>query len=53
MKTTRWSDQEIREAVKLGHFMTRPALDRAFELIDLGYIDATGTWKLTAKGEAL
>lgn len=51
--TTRWTDRMILEAVRDGHMMTRPATDRAFELIDLGYIDATGTWKLSGKALGL
>jgi hypothetical protein len=41
----------ILESVEKGHGMSPQAKDRAFELIDLGHIDATGTWQLTAKGK--
>jgi len=47
---TQWPDWMILESVEKGHGMSPQAKDRAFELIDLGYIDATGTWRLTAKG---
>jgi len=50
-RTTRWPDWMILESIEKGHMMTPQAKDRAFELIDLGYIDATGTWKLTTKGQ--
>jgi hypothetical protein len=48
---TRWSDAEILDSVKRGHFLTPAAWDRAFELAELGMIDMSGTWRLTAKGE--
>jgi hypothetical protein len=48
---TQWPDWMILESVEKGHGMSPQAKDRAFELIDLGYIDATGTWQLTAKGK--
>lgn len=49
-RRTLWSDWDILDSVERHHGMTTEAKDRAFELIDLGYIDATGTWKLTPKG---
>lgn len=49
-RRTAWSDWDILDSVERHHGMTPEAKDRAFELIDLGYIDATGTWKLTPKG---
>jgi hypothetical protein len=48
---TQWPDWMILESVEKGHGMSPQAKDRAFELIDLGHIDATGTWQLTAKGK--
>lgn|GEM_PF-6582937 len=49
-RQTKWSDWDILDAVERRHGMTPEAKARAFELIDLGYIDAAGTWELTPRG---
>ncbi len=51
-KKTLWSDRMVLESVRDGHLLTSQALERAFDLIDQGFIDAKTTWKLTAKGKA-
>jgi hypothetical protein len=52
-RRSRWSDEMILEAIRDGHGLTGPAMDRAFELADAGFIDTRGTWRLTRKGQAL
>jgi len=47
---TRWPDWMVLESVDKAHLMTPQAMARAYELVDQGYIDARGTWILTAKG---
>ena len=49
-RQTKWSDWDVLDAVERHHGMTPEAKDRALELVDLGYIDATGTWELTPRG---
>jgi hypothetical protein len=49
-RQTKWSDWDILDAVERHHGMTPEAKARALELVDLGYIDATGTWELTPRG---
>jgi hypothetical protein len=48
---TRWTDTMILDSVKQGHMMTAPATERALVLAEHGYIDVSGTWKLTELGE--
>jgi hypothetical protein len=48
---SRWPDWMILESVEKGQGMTPQAKNRAFELAARGYIDITGTWKLTDKGQ--
>lgn len=52
MQTTKtlWSDAMILGSIRSHTALTAPARERAFELVDAGYIDATGTWKLTEAG---
>ena len=47
---TLWPDWMVLESVALHHGYTPQARERAFELGEKGYIDMSGTWKLTAKG---
>jgi hypothetical protein len=47
---TQWPDWMVLESVHLHHGFTPQARERAFKLGKHGYIDMTGTWKLTAKG---
>ncbi len=49
---TRWPDAMILDSIDRHHGMTPQAMNRARELVDFGYIDASGTWVLTAKGRA-
>ncbi len=41
----------ILDSVKQGHLMTAAATERARTLAAAGFIDMTGTWKLTPLGE--
>ncbi len=50
---TQWADRDILDAIAKRHGLTPAARDRAFELAENGYIDVSGTWKLTAKGRRL
>ena len=52
-KTTRWPDWMILETVRDRGSMTPQAEDRAMVLAKEGYIDTSGTWKLTPKGDEL
>lgn len=47
---TRWSDWEILDSIDRGQMVTPEAEVRAVKLAQLGFIDTTGTWRLTAKG---
>ena len=47
---TRWSDAMILDSIERHHMMTPQAMDRAYTLVERGYIDASGTWKLTPRG---
>lgn len=47
---TRWPDWMVLEAVAMHHMTTPQADERARELAAQGFIDTSGTWKLTAKG---
>ncbi len=44
---TGWTDTMILDSIKQGHGLTEPAKERAFELAAAGFIDMSGTWKLT------
>lgn len=46
-----WPDWMILESVYRSEALAPLSKERAYELIDLGYIDASGTWELTRKGE--
>jgi hypothetical protein len=48
---TRWTDAMVLDSVKQHHGMTPQAEARAHELEERGFIDMTGTWKLTRKGQ--
>jgi hypothetical protein len=52
-KKTQWSDALILGTVRSHGLMTPEAQERAYELVDAGYIDAAGTWKLTDAGHRL
>jgi hypothetical protein len=47
---TMWPDWMVLESVAQHTGFTPQARERAFELGERGYIDMSGTWKLTAKG---
>lgn len=47
---TRWTDWEILDSIDKGQMITPQAERRAVKLAQLGFIDTTGTWRLTAKG---
>lgn len=47
---TQWSDTMVLQSVDRHEFLTQQATARAFELADEGYIDTSGTWRLTSKG---
>ena len=49
-RKTQWTDWMILDAIDRGHAMPPEAERRAVKLAQLGFVDTTGTWRLTAKG---
>jgi hypothetical protein len=45
-----WPDWQILDAIDKGHAVPPESEARAAKLAQLGFIDTTGTWRLTAKG---
>jgi hypothetical protein len=46
----KWPDWQILDAIDKGHMVPPESEARAAKLAQLGFIDTTGTWRLTAKG---
>jgi hypothetical protein len=45
-----WPDWQILDAIDKGNMLPPASEARAVKLAQLGFIDTTGTWRLTAKG---
>ena len=49
-RKTQWTDWMILDSIDKGNMLPPEAERRALKLAQLGFIDTTGTWRLTAKG---
>lgn len=49
-RPTQWTDWQILDSIDRGQAISPEAERRAVKLAQLGFIDTTGTWRLTTKG---